>query len=323
MVTDMKKNYINQTKKKNDTALTLGILFVCLSALYCLRLLSSTDTMAGYCFVKATNVYPLLLLGEYVCTFLVFLPLFVKKDIDKTLSVFLSPVLMLVTLGVMRLDSDVMISDSEADFIPSVSFLCFAAVLISAAFSKLPFVTNVGNIVLCILFPSFSLTLSPCLTAAGFLFDEEKPLFKKISAAVNLLTTAAFAVIYIVNAEKYEFSFGKKHVLVLLFSLCCIAYFAFKKNYSLCALGLLPLLALTAGIFFRAFPTENFTLSVCVAGVTLTAGLAAISGKNQKLKEYALTLVHTPSVYIILSAFLLHVSFCLFTVPGMLRSTFK
>ncbi len=313
----MKKQNINYS----------GILFLMIPltalALLVLKILSSYDISEGAAFVRYTDNYFLVLLGEYALISVFFIPYILKSKNNGELNLYILPLMLFTALGMMRIDADRMITSEEADHTPAIIFIILFISIIIMAFSGHTLTGTAGTAIGTVLFPAFGLAFSPYIAAAAFLFNDKNRKEKKISVILNTALSVAASVYSIIKADMVEFSFSKKYLPVLFLAAFLFVFFLLRKEYKLIPLALLPFFPLISGLLFGTFPTPLFTLSASVAPSVILLGTASLTDGNEKIKGYAQTLAHNPAFYIITAVFILHTACPLFVNPGFFRSVHK
>lgn len=305
-----------KTRTRNEALLSL---FVTTVAFFLLRIFSGLEISNGTSYVFYQKSYPYIFFAMFLITALMFLPFIIKSN---ELSVYLVPPTLISCFGMIKIDSDTGILSTYSDFLPATAFLCFLLISVLWAYSGQSVLGILGNVLLCIIFPWFSLTFSPFLTAAAILFEEKNEILKKISPIINALITLGFSVYFIIKNDTGEFYFNKYFVPVLLLFVFTAVFFAIQKKPLYSLLAVLPLLPLLSGIFYGIFPTSRFILSASVAPFVALISISAMSDKNGTIKECAEKIVHTPYLYIILTAFCLTTACCYFSIPGLFRDTY-
>lgn len=317
-MTDMEAKK-NQQKQNLILALMLPFTAV---LLFSLKLFWGYSNSEGIPFTGYTSYYPLLLLGEYALTVLLFVPFLTKLNKAQELSVYILPLMLFASLGMMRIDAVTQTVSSQADNSPSFMFLLLFFILDIMAFSGYTLIGAPCSVIGTLLFPAFGLAFSPYITAASFLFRDNSKAQKKASVLINSLT-GIFCIVYsIIKLEASEFSFSKKYIPAIFLIAVLLIFFTVKKAFSLLPLALLPLFTLASGIFFVSFPTPMFTVAAVSASLTLTFGMAVFSGGNEKIKGYAQKIAHNPAIYIPVAVFILHTAYYIFLAPGFFRDTY-
>lgn len=285
-------------------------------ALYIMHIVSGLFNSTGYAFIAYTPDYPLILFAEYLAVTLLLIPFIIKSKGNEMLSVYLLPLMLVSALGMMRIESSVLITSSEADHSPAFMFVILLVSLIIMALSGHTITGVAGIITGTAFFPVFSLAFAPFIAAASFLFSDSKKNEKKISVILNCIFCLAGIIYGISRLSTSEFSFSKKYIPILLIAGILAVFFILKKEYTFIPAAVLPLFPLASGIFFGAFPTPLFTLSASIAPLVLLMGTSVIMGENEKLKGHAQKLVHGPASYIVTAVFILHTAFPVFVNPG-------
>ena len=291
--------------------------------LYVIKLISGYTNSEGTIYIGYTSYYPLILLSGFVFVSLLFIPYIIRSKNEEQLGIHLIPLMLFACLGMITTDADTMITSREADYSPMIMFLIFFVTLTAAAFSGYTLICLIGTTAGSIFFPAFSMCFAPVLTAAAFLLKDKSPLLKRISVILNGLLTAVFAVLHIVKSEAAsELSFSKKYIPAILFAVFIAVFFILKKEWRLVPLCILPLLTLLTGIFYNSFPTPLLTLSVSVTPSAVLFFTSALTDGNEKIKGYALKIVHNPLYYILTAVFILRTAYPLFVAPGFLRDVY-
>lgn len=317
----MKKYASDNKKSKHHSSLLFTVPALSL-ALYILRIISGYDTSGGVIFIGYAVNYPLILFAEYMIVTLLFIPFVIKsKNADETRLCIL-PLMLISSLGMMRIDADTMITSREADHSPAIMFIILTATLVIMAFSGHTATGAIGTFLGTALFSAFGLTFSPFISAAAFLLGNKNEKEKKISVIINLVFSVAAAVYGIIKIESVDFSFSKKYIPVLFLVAVLSVFFAAEKEYGYIPLAVLPVFPLVAGIFFGSFPTELFTLSASVAPTVMLLGTVSLKETDKKITGYAQKLVHNPILYIIAAVFILHTAHPIFAAPGFFRDTY-
>lgn len=310
------KNYTHK-KEKNNTLLLLWLALPLLSlALYILHIASGYKNTDGILFIAYENSYPLILLAEYTLITLMLIPFILKAKHNEELSIHLLPLLLISALGMMRIDSSVQIAGDKADHAPAIMFIIFFAAILIMAFSGHTVSGAAGTLIGTALYPAFGIAFSPFIAASSFIFNDSNKKEKKASVIINGAVCATALIYGIIRLDPQEFSFSRKYIPVLLLCAALIAFFGIKKEYSLIPLGILPLLPLAAGIFAGVFPTALFTLSASVAPLAVILTVCALTDGSEKIKGHALSIVHNPVLYVVLSVFIIHTAFPIFANPG-------
>ncbi len=301
------------------------ILFILLPvtalALYTVHIVSGFNYADGTVHTMYTDSYPLILLGEYILCTALLLPFTVNSKDENGLDVYILPLMLFSALGMMRIDSTALITGDSADHSPAIMLIILLVSLVLTAFSGHTAAGAAGTLTGTLLFPAFGLCFSPFIAAAAFLCKDSSETEKRISVLLNTALSLAAAVFSAIRLEMQEPSFDKKYIPVLAAVAADALFFALKRDLSMLPLSLLPLFPLAAGVFFNAFPSAMFTLTASISPLVLTLGTAALRG-NKKTEGYALSLVHSPACYIIVSAFILHTAACYFVLPGTFRDTY-
>lgn len=312
----MKKNI--RQKEKINTPLFLWITLPVLSiAFFIITLTSGITDSEGRTHLYYTENYPFILLAEYTAVTLMLIPFIVKAKKSKELSLYLLPLMLLASLGMMKIDIlSKSAADGTADCSSAVMFIIFYAAVLIMAFSGHTLTGTAGTLIGTALFPAFGIAFSPFIAAASFILNDRNEKEKKISVIANGVFCLAAISYGIIKLTPREFSFSKKYIPVILICAALILFFSLKKDYPLIPLGVLPLFPLGAGIFFGAFPTPLFILSASISPLAIILLTCALSDGNEKIKGYALSVVHNPVLYIILAVLILHTAFPIFVNPG-------
>ena len=318
-------DYMKQ-KKTNYTKILFLTIPLLAFVLYVLKLVSGYNNSDGAATVAYNNTYPLLLFGEYALITLLFIPFITNAKKEGEINLYILPLMLFSALGMMRIDAvnltNKLTTSSSADYGPSVMLIIFFITLLIMFFSKHGIAGAAGTLCGALIFPAYGICFAPFVAAAAFLYKTEKKKEHTASVILNgFVSTAAF-VYAVIRLEANEFSFDKKYVPVIILVTALAVFFAVKKEYKLLPLASLPLFPLAGGIFFTCFPTPVFTLAGSVAALVLLLGTVAVTDANEKIKGYALSLVHNPVAYIITSAFILHTAALLFVNPGYFRDVY-
>lgn len=316
----MKNTSVNKKTKQNNLLwLTVPVLSL---AFYILHIASGYRISSGAILIGYSWSYPIILLAEYAAVTLLFIPFIIKSKKSDDIFIYLLPVMLISSLGMMRIDSDIKITSPEADHSPAVMFIILILTLIITAFSGHTLIGAAGTIAGTVFFPAFGLAFSPFIAAAAFLFNDKNEKEKRISVILNIILSVASAVYSIIRLDAVDFSFSKKYIPVIFLIAAISVFFVIKKDYRYIPVALLPVFPLAAGVFFKSFSTELFTLSASVAPFVMLTGTCALSEADKKITGYAQRLVHNPAMYLIVAVFILHTAYSVFVNPGYFRNVY-
>ena len=263
--------------------------------------------------------YILLLLTEYVIVTGLLMLFLMKSREHEELHCYLLPVLLISSLGMLRLTGEAQMTSSQADLSCAFMYIILTASLTAMNVSGYTLPGCAGIISGALLFPAFGITFAPFIAAGAFLIEEKVKSIRSISLILNTLCAAGAAVYSVIRLDASTAAVSHKYILVIVMCIAAAFYFTVKDSISFTPLALLPLIPLAAGVFFNAFPTTEMTLSASVAPLVLLLGASAASGRNKKMQSHAEDIVHNPAAYIVLVIFILRTSATGFYSPGFLR----
>ncbi len=312
-------------KKQNTYDNRILSLSLPLAALviYFLYLFFGFNNSSGSSNVSYTHAYPFILFFGYTFTVILCYIYIIKCKKESTLLIYTLPLMFFASLGMMRIDSAVAIISTQADYYPPIMFLVFFLSLIIMGFSSHTLTGAVFTVGASLLWPVFSLTFAPFITASVFVLTDKSKREKQISVTVNLLALVLCAVYAIIKLTPSEdIVFHKEYIPVIILVAISTALSVFYKKIKLIPFALLPLFPLISGIFFNAFPTEIITLSACVAATVIFTGNIILTSGNKEIKSLTEKLLQNPLIYIAIAYFILHTAFSMFSLPGIFRNSF-